>query len=79
MSEYSASVVMVSTDKGESWRPRAELVGQRVDRFAPGITPELGHASPFDRPFLAIDDSTGTIYAVAQGGSAKTPVHRDEM
>jgi hypothetical protein len=69
----SASVVMVSPDKGESWGPRAELVGQDVTRFAPGITPSIGHAAPFDRPYLAIDDSTGAIYAVAEGGSAKTP------
>jgi hypothetical protein len=67
----SASMLMVSPDKGESWGPRAELVGQDKSRFAPGIVPAIGHAAPFDRPFLAIDDSTGTIYAVAEGGTAQ--------
>jgi hypothetical protein len=67
----SASMLMVSPDKGESWGPRAEIVGQDKNRFAPGIVPAIGHAAPFDRPFLAIDDSTGTIYGVAEGGSAQ--------
>ena len=67
----SASMLMVSPDKGESWGPRAELIGQDKSRFAPGIVPAIGHAAPFDRPFLAIDDSTGTIYAVAEGGTAQ--------
>ena len=69
----SGSVVMISLDKGESWGPRAETVGQTVSRFAPGIRPAIGHAAPFDRPFLAIDDSTGTIYGVAQGGTSVGP------
>ncbi len=67
----SASMMMVSSDKGESWGPRVELVGQSLGRFAPGLMPEIGHAAPFDRPFLAIDDATGAIYGVAEGGSAK--------
>jgi hypothetical protein len=69
----SSSSLMISTDKGENWGPRVELIGWDKSRFAPGLTPAVGHAAPFDRPYLAIDDAAGTIYAVAQGGSATTP------
>jgi hypothetical protein len=67
----SASMLMISPDKGDTWGRRVELIGQDTIRFAPGLTPAIGHAAPFDRPFLAIDDATGVIYAVAEGGAAK--------
>jgi hypothetical protein len=65
------SYVMISRDKGDTWGPRAEVIGWNTQRFAPGLRPHVGGAAPYDRPFLAIDDSSGVIYGVAQGGSAE--------
>src|SRR5207249_1957704 len=50
---------------------RAQFIGWSTEQFAAGLTPHVGGAAPYDRPFLAIDDSTGVIYGVAQGGSAE--------
>jgi hypothetical protein len=79
---WGMSALMVSTDKGRSWGPVVPFISDyELKRFAPGLQPVSGgfpHGapnrvainSPWDRPFTRIDDSTGVIYGVAQGGSA---------
>lgn len=65
------SAAVISTDKGDTWgRPVPIISDYQLGRFAKGLEPLSGHglASPWDRPFLYIDDSTGVIYAQAGGG-----------
>jgi hypothetical protein len=79
---FGMSALMVSRDHGETWGPVVPLISDyQLNRFAPGLRPVSGgfpkdapnrvaSNSPWDRPYTEIDDSTGVIYAVAQGGSA---------
>ena len=79
---YGMSALQVSRDHGDTWGPVVQLISDyQLTRFAPGLKPVSGgfprgaaervaSNSPWDRPFTTIDDSTGVIYAVAQGGSA---------
>lgn len=79
---YGMSALQVSPDHGNTWGPVVQLIGDyQLNRFAPGLKPVSGgfpkgapnrvaSNSPWDRPYTTIDDSTGVIYAVAQGGSA---------
>ena len=79
---YGMSALQVSHDHGDTWGPVVQLISDyQLDRFAPGLKPVSGgfpkgapdrvaSNSPWDRPYTTIDDSTGVIYAVAQGGSA---------
>ncbi|MDE2261990.1 MAG: exo-alpha-sialidase [Gammaproteobacteria bacterium] len=65
------SALVISTDKGRTWsKPVSIISDYQLGRFARGVQPLSGHgrASPWDRPFLFIDDSTGTIYGQAGGG-----------
>jgi hypothetical protein len=65
------SALVISTDKGRSWgRPVPLISDYQLTRFAKGLRPLSGHglASPWDRPFLYVDDSTGVIYGQAGGG-----------
>jgi hypothetical protein len=79
---YGMSALQLSHDHGKTWGPMVQLISDyQLNRFAPGLTPVSGgfpkgapnrvaSNSPWDRPYTTIDDSTGVIYAVAQGGSA---------
>ena len=67
---YGMSAIVMSDDKGDTWGPRTEIISSFTpQRFAPGLKPVIRGASPWDRPYTYIDDSTGVIYGVAQGGS----------
>lgn len=66
---YGTSALVISTDKGDTWSKPVDLISSYgAKRFAPGLKPRIGGNSPWDRPFLYIDDSTGVIYAQAGGG-----------
>ncbi len=66
---YGTSTVVVSTDKGDTWGKPVDLISSYgAKKFAAGLKPRIGGNSPWDRPFLYIDDSTGVIYAQAGGG-----------
>jgi hypothetical protein len=66
------SALVASTDKGETWGPLVEIISSwGAARFAPGLKPRLAGSSAWDRPYTFIDDSTGVIYGVAQGGTAQ--------
>jgi hypothetical protein len=56
---HGEDVVSRSADGGHTWSPAIETMGSDNNRFAPGATPD----DPFDRPWLAVDQSTGTVYA----------------
>jgi hypothetical protein len=66
---YGTSAVVVSLDKGDTWGKPADIVSSYgLARFAPGLKPRIGGNSPWDRPFLFFDDSTGVVYGQAGGG-----------
>lgn len=81
---FGMSALMVSTDKGKSWGPVVPMISDwELDRFATGLEPVSGGFpadspdrvathSPWDRPFTYIDDSTGVIYGVSEGGWTTT-------
>ena len=65
------SYFLISTDKGDTWSqtPTPVITSWALPRFAPGLKPRVGGvASPWDRPFLKVDNSTGIIYGQAGGG-----------
>jgi hypothetical protein len=79
---FGMSALQISHDHGNTWGSMVQLISDyQLNRFAPGLKPVSGgfprgasnrvaSNSPWDRPYTTIDDSTGVIYAVAQGGSA---------
>lgn len=63
----SADAVIRSTDGGRTWSyPPVDAIGNRSkadrDRYAAGSKPETGGEGTCDRPWLAVDQSTGTVY-----------------
>ncbi len=68
---FGKSSVVVSHDHGDTWSKAADIISSYgAARFAPGLKPRIGGNSPWDRPFVPVDDSTGVIYGVAEGGQA---------
>jgi len=66
---YGTSSLAISTDKGNTWSKPVDLISSYgVQRFAPNLKPRIGGNSPWDRPYLYVDDATGVIYAQAAGG-----------
>lgn len=65
---FGMSAMMISHDKGDTWSKPIPLISSYSTDFGPGVKPRIGGNSPWDRPFIYIDDSTGVIYAMAGGG-----------
>ena len=66
---FGGSYMVVSKDKGDTWgAPVPMITSYDKPRFAPGLKPRIGGNSPWDRPFLKVDPSTGTVFAQAGGG-----------
>jgi len=72
-SQIGTSAIMMSADKGQSWGPRVHMIDAFAPaRFAPGLKPAMQGSSPWDRPFILVDDATKVIYGVAVGGLTTT-------
>jgi hypothetical protein len=73
----ATDAMSVSTDGGDTWGPRIWLIGndKPYRTFAPGLNPIRSEtvSSPFDRPWIVIDQSNNTLYAVAAHGSTGEP------
>ncbi len=68
---FGKSAVLVSHDHGDSWSASADIISSYgAAHFAAGLKPRIGGNSPWDRPFIPIDDSTGVVYGVGEGGEA---------
>ncbi len=74
---FGATDIAWSRDEGKTWSTPIHVMGQasRDEEYAPGVKPEHKGKTPYDRPFLETDLSTGTIY-VPGNGTGGTPVHR---
>ena len=63
----SADVVIRSTDGGRTWSyPPIDAIGNRTAsdraRYAAGSKPETGGEGTCDRPWITVDQQTGTVY-----------------
>ena len=76
---YGATDIAWSSDEGKTWSsPPVHVMGQynKQEDYAPGVKPEFLGKTPYDRPYLVTDESTGTIY-IPGNGSGGEPPHRE--
>jgi hypothetical protein len=75
---YGAADIAWSHDEGKTWSTPVSVMGQSTPQqeYGPGVKPQFLGKTPYDRPFLVADDSTGTLY-VPGNGSGGDPPHRE--
>ena len=75
---YGAIDISSSSDGGKTWTDPAHVMGQATpqEEYGPGVKPHFLGKTPYDRPYLSTDLSTGTIY-VPGNGTGGDPVHRE--
>jgi hypothetical protein len=76
---FGATDLTWSTDEGRTWNQHPiHVMGQATHllEYGPGLKPVFKGKTPYDRPFLVTDMSTGTIY-VPGNGSGGEPPHRE--
>jgi hypothetical protein len=75
---FGATDMTWSDDEGKTWaHPPIHVMGQATHpmEYGPGVKPVFLGKTPYDRPYLIADLSTGTIY-VPGNGTAGEPPHR---
>ena len=73
---YGKSTVLRSYDHGDTWSRPADIISSYgAKRFAAGLAPRIGGNSPWDRPYVVVDGSTGIVYGVAEGGQGVVSQH----
>lgn len=67
-----------SDDEGKTWSTPEHVMGQAtpLQEYGPDVKPDFIGKTPYDRPFLITDQSTGTIF-VPGNGSGGDPVHQE--
>ncbi len=75
---YGYTDIALSKDEGKTWSKPIHVMGHytKPEEYAPGVKPGVRGTTPYDRPFLESDMSTGTIY-VPGNGTGGDPVHRE--
>ena len=75
---FGAIDIAWSRDEGKTWSTPAHVMGQatKQEEYGPGIKPVFRGKTPYDRPFLETDLSTGAIY-IPGNGSGGEPPHRE--
>jgi hypothetical protein len=75
---YGAIDIASSNDDGKTWQAPSHVMGQAtpLEEYGPGVKPNFLGKTPYDRPFLTTDLSTGTIY-ISGNGTGGDPVHRE--
>jgi hypothetical protein len=75
---YGGIDIASSSDNGKTWGTPVRVMGQSTPReeYAPEVNPVFKGTTPYDRPFLITDQSTGTIY-VSGDGVGGDPVHME--
>lgn len=75
---YGAIDIASSSDGGKTWTAPSHVMGQAtpLEEYGPGVNPHFLGKTPYDRPFLDTDVSTGTIY-IPGNGTGGDPVHRE--
>jgi len=75
---FGATDMAWSKDGGKTWSTPSHVMGQYNKRpdYGPDTKPEFIGKTPYDRPFLATDQSTGTLY-VPGNGTGGEPSHME--
>lgn len=68
---YGSAAIAWSSDHGKTWSAPKMVMGQYtpLNEYGPGVKPHLIGTTPYDRPSLSTDESTGTIYVPGNGTS----------
>jgi hypothetical protein len=76
---YGGSDIAWSSDEGKTWSTPMRVMGQStpLEEYAPGVKPNLRGSTPYDRPYLIIDQSTGTLYVPGSGTGTDPAVHTE--
>ena len=72
---FGATDIARSRDGGRTWSTPEHVMGQynKLEDYGPGVKPEFIGKTPYDRPFLITDESTGTIYVPGNGSGGEPP------
>ena len=72
---FGAMDIAWSRDEGKTWSSPEHVMGQynKLEDYGPGVKPEFIGKTPYDRPFLVTDESTGTIYVPGNGSGGEPP------
>lgn len=75
---YGQTDIAWSSDEGKTWSTPVHVMGQAtpLEEYAPGVKPNQRGSTPYDRPYLTADQTTGTIY-VPGSGTSSDPVHME--
>ena len=72
---YGYIDIASSSDDGKSWSTPLQVMGQStpLEEYAPGVKPVFEGTTPYDRPYLITDQSTGTLYLPGHGLGGEPP------
>lgn len=75
---YGNTGLSSSKDGGKTWSTPVAVMGQAtpLEEYGPGVKPVFRGKTPYDRPFIAIDQSTGTLY-IPGSGTGGSPSHTE--
>jgi hypothetical protein len=75
---FGATDLAWSKDEGKTWSTPVHVMGQfnKQEDYGPGVKPEFIGKTPYDRPYLITDQSTGAIY-IPGNGQGGEPSHRE--
>lgn len=75
---FGATDLAWSKDEGKTWSEPVHVMGQATHplEYGPETKPVFRGKTPYDRPYLITDQSTGAIY-VPGNGSGGDPPHRE--
>jgi hypothetical protein len=75
---YGYTDIEWSKDEGKTWSQPVHVMGHytKPEEYGPGVKPGVKGTTPYDRPYLYTDLSTGVVY-VPGNGTGGDPVHRE--
>jgi hypothetical protein len=73
---YGYTDIAWSSDGGKTWDTPVHVMGQSTPQleYGPDVKPVFRGKTPYDRPFIVVDQSTGAVY-IPGNGSGGSPAH----